>query len=86
MPHHNMEAIITVMATFCGRKRRQVHYRLYPQLAICDKNDEHVAPCWKTGGETLTGKTTIRREKERKKEKKKKKAAVVCNVLLFVVL
>ena len=49
--------IITVMATLSGRKRRQVHYWLYLQLAFCDiKNDEQVAPCWKTGCETLTGK------------------------------
>ena len=65
------EAIITVLATLSGRnRRRQVHYRLYSQLAFCDKHDEHVAPCWKTGGEIFTGKTI----------------AVLCNVLLFVVL
>ena len=68
--------IITVMATLSGRKRRrQIHYRLYSQLAFCDKkqqqkNDEHVAPCWKKRCENLTGKT----------------AAVLCNVLIFMVL
>ena len=65
------EAIITVLATLSGRnRRRQVHYRLYSQLAFCDRNDEFVAPCWNTGRENLTGKTTI----------------VLCNVLFFVVL
>ena len=59
--------IITVMATLSRRKRRQVHYWLYSQLAFCDqKNDEHVAPCWKTGCENLTGKT----------------AAVLCNSVI----
>ena len=39
-------------------------------IGYTHKNDEHVAPCWKTGSKNLTGKT----------------AAVLCNVLLFVVL
>ena len=67
--HITVEAVITVQATLSGRKR-QVHYRLYSQLAFCDRNDEFVAPCWNTGRENLTGKTTI----------------VLCNVLFFVVL
>ena len=65
-----LEAIVTVMATLIGRKRRQEHNRLYSKLAFCDKNDELVAPCWKTSSENLTAKT----------------AAVLCNVLLFNVL
>ena len=60
-----VEAIITAIATVSGRKRRQqAHYRLYSKLAFCDKSDEHVAPCWKTGSKNLTGKT----------------AAVLCNL------
>ena len=39
-------------------------------IGYTHKNDEHVAPCWKTGSKNLTGKT----------------AAFLCNVLLFVVL
>ena len=67
-----VEAIITAIATVSGRKRRQqAHYRLYSKLAFCDKSDEHVAPCWKIGGE---------------KSKCKKTTAVWCNVSLFVVL
>ena len=39
-------------------------------IGYTHKNDEHVAPCWKTVSKNLTRKT----------------AAVLCNVLLFVVL
>ena len=61
-----VEEIIKGFITLSGRKRST----LYSQLAFCDKNDEHVAPCWKTGGENLNGKTT----------------AVLCTVLLSVAL
>ena len=55
-----VEALITVMATLSGRKRRQVHYKLYSQLAFCDKNDEHVTPCWETAGKNLAGRNNCR--------------------------
>ena len=65
--------IITVMATLSGRKRRrQVHYWLCSQLALCDqtknkKNDEYML------------------ENEMQKSDWKT-AAVLCNLLIFMVL
>ena len=61
--------IVTVVPTL-GRRRRKLRSVQYPQSAFWNKNNEHVAPCWKTGCENLTGET----------------AAVLCNVLLFLVL
>ena len=64
------------MVTLSGRKRPTKNKNKNKTkndkyiIGYTHKNDEHVAPCWKTGSKNLTGKT----------------AAVLCNVLLFVVL
>ena len=49
--------IVTVVPTLGGRRRRKLRSVQYPQSAFWNKNNEHVAPCWKQEAKNLNGNT-----------------------------